>query len=100
MYSLSRKLFIFLWVALHHAGVPSRLYAHSYLGLGMDAALARAADFVLEHSRTMNGTSSSVISSSNSGGSNQGRVLTAIAESDANAADAAGSISDPCLPIG
>ncbi|PNG99613.1 Golgi apyrase, partial [Tetrabaena socialis] len=32
---------------LHLPGVPNRLYAHSYLGLGMDAAQARAAELVL-----------------------------------------------------
>ncbi|KAG2442525.1 hypothetical protein HXX76_002611 [Chlamydomonas incerta] len=82
---------------LHLPGVPARLYAHSYLGLGMDAALVRAADFVLEHSNSSN---SSDISSSSSGGGKHGRVLTAVADGDASAAAVTGSIPDPCLPTG
>ncbi|EFJ51965.1 hypothetical protein VOLCADRAFT_120373 [Volvox carteri f. nagariensis] len=34
---------------LHLPGVPSRLFTHSYLGLGMDSALAQAAEYVLRH---------------------------------------------------
>ncbi|GIL99459.1 hypothetical protein Vretimale_4620 [Volvox reticuliferus] len=33
---------------LHLPGVPSRLFTHSYLGLGMDSALARAAEYTLQ----------------------------------------------------
>ncbi|KAG2499851.1 hypothetical protein HYH03_002142 [Edaphochlamys debaryana] len=33
---------------LHLPGVPARLFAHSYLGLGMDAVMARAAEWVLK----------------------------------------------------
>ncbi|GLC38951.1 hypothetical protein PLESTB_000464900 [Pleodorina starrii] len=34
---------------LHLPGVPARLFTHSYLGLGMDSALARAAEYTLKH---------------------------------------------------
>ncbi|KAG2448294.1 hypothetical protein HYH02_006878 [Chlamydomonas schloesseri] len=85
---------------LHLPGVPSRLYAHSYLGLGMDAALARAADFVLEHSSSRSRGVSSSSDISSSGGSTQGRVLTAVGGDDTDAARGMGSIPDPCLPIG
>ncbi|GIL42985.1 hypothetical protein Vafri_787 [Volvox africanus] len=33
---------------LHLPGVPSRLFTHSYLGLGMDSLLARAAEYTLQ----------------------------------------------------
>ncbi|GLI69002.1 hypothetical protein VaNZ11_013540 [Volvox africanus] len=36
------------WPQPNPAGVPSRLFTHSYLGLGMDSLLARAAEYTLQ----------------------------------------------------
>ena len=70
-----------------HAGISSRLFTHSYLGLGMDTALQQAADYVIAAHR-------------------QAREREEEEEEDAGG-DAGGSaraqeqpILDPCLPKG
>ncbi|GFR41027.1 hypothetical protein Agub_g1459, partial [Astrephomene gubernaculifera] len=62
---------------LHLPGVPSRLFTHSYLGLGMDSALARAAEYVLQRQRQQQQHLGP--------GERHPRVST---------------VADPCLPVG